>query len=227
MVGGRSRRAEAMAVDGATRAERGLIHLPDGTDIAVRPIRPADAAAHRRLIQRLSDRSRFLRFFHAVRELSAEQTWRFTHVDGIDRFALVALDPERPDEIIAVARYDREPGTDKAEYAIVVEDHWQGRGIGRALTRRLLEAARQRGIRTLYALVLPENTRALEMLRHLDLPVRERCVGGVGHVDVDLALPGGTGSTGVSGVSAAALAGAATASVTFLIGRLVGVTAVG
>src|SRR3712207_7911837 len=55
---------------------------------------------------------------------------------SMNRFALVALDPERPEEIIAVVSFDREGTTDRAEYAAAVEDRWQGKGLGLALTRQ-------------------------------------------------------------------------------------------
>jgi RimJ/RimL family protein N-acetyltransferase len=89
--------------------------------------------------------------------------------------------------LIAVARFDREPGTDRAEYAAVVTDTWQGHGLGLALTRRLIEAARRRGIRTFSALVLPENLRMLNLLRDLGLPERIYHEDGVECVEVALA----------------------------------------
>src|SRR3712207_9223242 len=75
---------------------------------------------------------------------------------SMNRFALVALDPERPEEIIAVVSFDREGSTNRAEYAAAVADSWQGRGLGLALTRRLIEAALKRGIRVFTGVVLPE-----------------------------------------------------------------------
>lgn len=107
--------------------------------------------------------------------------------DGIDRFALVALDPNDPDEIIAVVRFDREKETDKAEYAALVEDSWQGRGLGLPLTHQLIDEARDREIRHFYGLVMPENKRMLRLLRSLDLPERERREGSIKRVEVDLA----------------------------------------
>jgi hypothetical protein len=55
---------------------------------------------------------------------------RFADVDGEDRYALVALDPENPEEIVGVVRYEREVGTDGAEYAALIEDRFQHRGLG-------------------------------------------------------------------------------------------------
>ncbi len=152
----------------------------------MREIRAEDAQALRRLVGRSSERSIELRFFGPMQELSEEKARRFAEVDGKDRFALVALDPEDEDEIVAVVRYEREAGTDGAEYAALVEDRFQGRGLGIGLTRCLIEAARQRGIGRLHALVMPGNRVVLGLLRSLDLPERKRRENGLEHVEIDL-----------------------------------------
>src|SRR5215204_7795595 len=157
-----------MAMNGQT-----MLILGDGTCVPVRRIQAEDAAALQRLVGRSSDRSIELRFFGPLRELSDEMAERFADVDGKDRFALVALDPQDTGEIVAVVRYAREKGTDGAEYAALVEDKFQGRGLGIALTRSLIEAARENGIGRLYAMVMRENAGMLRLLRSLDLPERE------------------------------------------------------
>lgn len=163
-----------------------FLTLKDGTRVPVRPVRAADATALQRLVGRSSARSVELRFFGPLKGLSDEQARRFAEVDGRDRFALVALDPEDPDEIVGVVRYEREAGTDGAEYAALVEDAFQGRGLGRGLTGRLIWAARRNGIRRLYALVMRENRTMLHLLRSLDLPERKRWEDGAEHVEIDL-----------------------------------------
>ena len=137
--------------------DAGTLTLPDGTAVPYRAIRPEDAPALQRFHRSLSKQSVYLRYFAYVRDLSDAQARYFTHLDGVDRFAIVALNPADPETIIAVVRYDREAGTDKAEYAALVTDGWQGQGLGMALTRRLIVAAQQRGIYHLYAIVLSEN----------------------------------------------------------------------
>ena len=164
----------------------GVLTLRDGTWVPVREIRADDAEALRRLVGRSSERSIELRFFGPMKELSAEKARRFAEVDGVDRFALVALDPEDEGEIVAVVRYEREAGTDGAEYAALVEDKFQGRGLGIGLTRHLIEAARERGIRHLHALVMRENRPMLSLLRSLDFPERKRWENGVEHIEIDL-----------------------------------------
>lgn len=160
--------------------------LRDGTCVPVREVRPEDAPALRRLVGRLSERTARLRYFGPMKELSEEKARYFAEVDGRDRFALVALDPDDQREVVAVVRYDRQEGTDKAEYAALVEDRMQGRGLGVGLTRSLIEAARDRGIGHLYALVLPENRGMLRLLRSLDLPENIRWEEGLEHIDISL-----------------------------------------
>ena len=96
------------------------------------------------------------------------------------------LDPNDQDEIIAVVRYDRNPGDEQAEYAAIVEDSWQAHGIGIALTRRLVNVACGNGVQYFYAMVMGKNKRMLELLRHLDLPEQEHVEEGVKHVEVEL-----------------------------------------
>lgn len=163
-----------------------ILALRDGLTVPVREIRPGDATALQGLVARSSDRSVHLRFFGPLKRLSDEQARRFAEVDGRDRFALVALDPVDSEEIVGVVRYEREPGTDAAEYAALVEDRFQDRGLGIGLTRYLIEAARENGLKRLYALVMRENAGMLHLLRSLDLPEHKRWEDGAEHVEIDL-----------------------------------------
>jgi RimJ/RimL family protein N-acetyltransferase len=185
-----------LLVDGAgaplAEADSGSVELLDGTSVAYHAIAPENASALQRFHRRLSQRSIYLRFFAAKPELSDKKAGYFTNVDGINRFALVALDPEREGEIIGVVSFDREGTTERAEYAAEVEDRWQGRGLGIALTRLLIEAALKRGVRTFTGVVLPENTRMLHLLRNLGLPERLRYEDGTDYVEIDLSPPQNT-----------------------------------
>ena len=121
-----------------------------------------------------------------MKELSDEMARYFASTDGADHFGLVALDPQDPNEIIAVVRYARKPANERAEYAALVEDRWQGQGVGASLTHRLIEVARGNGVRFFYAFVKGENRRMLNVLRHLDLPEHERVENGEKIVEVGL-----------------------------------------
>ena len=175
---------------GAPLAEEdsGSVELSDGTLVAYHAIAPENASALQRFHHRLSERSIYLRFFAAKPDLSDREAAYFTNVDRIDRFALVALDPERAEEIIAVVSFDREGNTERAEYAAEVADSWQGRGLGMALSRRLIEAALKRGVRTLVGIVLPQNRKMLHLFKDLGLPERLRYDydDGTDYVEIDL-----------------------------------------
>ena len=181
---------EGLLVDGAgaplAEEDSGSVELPDGTSIAYHAIAPENASALQRFHHRLSERSIYLRFFAAKPELSDRKAGSFTNVDGINRFALVAVDPERPQEIIGVVSFDREGTTERAEYAAAVENRWQGRELGLALTRRLIEAALMRDVRVFTGVLLPENTRMLNLLRDLGLPERMRYEDGIEYVEIEL-----------------------------------------
>ena len=164
----------------------GTLSLPGGVEVPFRLIRPDDVPALQRFHGRLSERSIYLRFFGSLEELPEEKARFFAHVDGVDHLAFVALDPDDPDEIIALVRYDREPGSERAEYAALVEDRWQDHGVGIDLTRRLVDEARDKEVRFFYAMGMGQNTRMLELLRRLDLPEHERVEDGVKHVEVEL-----------------------------------------
>jgi len=167
--------------------DNGLLALPSGGEVPFRVIRPDDALALQRLHGRCSERTIYLRFFGPMKKLSDEKARYFASTDGVDHFGLVALDPQDPNEIIAVARYARQPGDERAEYAALVEDRWQGQGVGADLTRQLIEKARDNGVRSFYALVKGKNKSMLSVLRHLDLPEQERVEEGEKLVEVRLA----------------------------------------
>jgi RimJ/RimL family protein N-acetyltransferase len=169
---------------------QGHLALTDGTVVPIRPVSPRDAPALKRLHGRLGERSIELRFFGPLEELSDEMATYLARAADEYHFALAALEPDGREEIIAVVRYAREAGSERAEYAALVEDRWQGSGLGAAMTDRLIETACDRGIRCLYALVTPENARMLRLLRGLDLPTRTRREGGATCVELDLLCQG-------------------------------------
>ena len=134
--------------------------LADGSTAHVRDIRPDDGDGLRMFHASLSFRSIVLRFFGPHPELSDKEVERFTNVDGADRVALVV---ERAGHMVAVARYDRAPGSDEAEVAFAVQDDFQGRGLGTVLLEHLASIARRYGIRRFIADTLSDNHRMLSV----------------------------------------------------------------
>jgi GNAT superfamily N-acetyltransferase len=91
--------------------------------------------------------------------------------------AIVAVSPDNG--LIAVARYDLDKASNEAEIAIVVQDQWQGKGLGTMLMAELLSYAEAQGIRRFRADVLSENGRMLDMLTRLTQVLTRRTERGV------------------------------------------------
>lgn len=138
--------------------------LRDGSRITLRPIRPDDKLLLARAFDRLSETSRYRRFFTYMKALGEAQLAYLTEIDHHDHEAIIALNSDG--DAVGIARFIRlEPGTPVAEVAIVVIDAWHGRGVARVLLRRLASRARAEGIRQFTAEVKVENPTALDVLR--------------------------------------------------------------
>ena len=133
--------------------------------VATRPVRPADQTLFYRLWGRLSRETVYRRFHAPVRTLPEESVRHLVTVDHDLREAVVAV---VGGEVIGVARYDR-PLDDPsiAEVAVLVEDAWQGMGVGRQLLGELSALAARRGVRRLTATVQPDNAAVLRLVRRL------------------------------------------------------------
>jgi GNAT superfamily N-acetyltransferase len=158
--------------------------LSDGRVAAIRPIRPDDAAALRAFHEHLSQETVYRRFFSAHPHLQAKEIERFTQVDYGQRLALVV---DIDGKLSAVARYDREPGTDRAEIAFVVADALQGHGAGALLLEHLAGAARRRGVACFVAQTLGTNYPMQHVFRHSGFNCVERWVDGVVEVSFPIA----------------------------------------
>jgi len=139
----------------------GYAKLRDGAIVHVRPIRPEDAELERAFVHGLSEQTRYFRFFYRLHELTPAMLARFTQVDYDREMALVAIDDGAKTKagaaFIAVARYTTNPDGESAEFAIVVADAWQGRGVGRIVMLRLIDSAKRRGLSRLEGIVLRAN----------------------------------------------------------------------
>jgi acyl-CoA synthetase (NDP forming)/GNAT superfamily N-acetyltransferase len=159
--------------------------LSDGSAVHLRPIRPEDAPAIVDLHSRMSERTRYLRYFSPYPRIPERDLERFVNVDHVDREAFVTVIGPR---IMAVGRYERlGPDSPDAEVAFVVEDAHQGRGIGSVLLEHLAEAARENGITRFVAEVLPQNGGMLRVFSDFGYQVQRRYEDGVVHLTFPIA----------------------------------------
>lgn len=161
--------------------------LRDGTPIVIRPLLPEDAELLLRGFDKLSPRTRYTRFLQAINHLTKEQVDYLTHVDGYDHLAwgATATDPTTGETVgVAIARSVREPvDAEEAEFAIVVADEWQNRGVGKRLTRVLADKARQAGVARWRATLLATNEAVLRLLAQAGTEVA-RSIDGQGCLEV-------------------------------------------
>jgi acyl-CoA synthetase (NDP forming)/RimJ/RimL family protein N-acetyltransferase len=156
--------------------------LRDGGTAHLRPIRADDADRLRRFYSRLSDETIYFRFFSLLRELSDKDVEKFTHVDHVDRVALIATVGE---EMLGVVRYER-IGPHAAEVAFNIEDAQQGRGVGSVFLEHIAAAARERGISQFVADVLPNNRKMLRVFRDAGYVVQHAMDDGVVRLEFEL-----------------------------------------
>lgn len=152
----------------------GDVALRDGALVHVRPIRPEDAALEQAFVHGLSNETRYYRFFYRMNELTPAMLARFTQVDYDRELALVAMigigsEPA----FVGIARYIANPDATGAEFAVVVADAWQRRGVASVLMRGLIVCARRRGFERLAGTVLRANEPMLEFVRSLGFDVAD------------------------------------------------------
>jgi acyl-CoA synthetase (NDP forming)/GNAT superfamily N-acetyltransferase len=160
--------------------------LSDGTTVHLRQIQPEDAEKIVAMHSRFSERTRYLRYFSPYPRIPERDLRRFVNVDHDAREAFVV---ETGDRILAVGRYERlGPEAADAEVAFVVEDAYQGRGIGSVLLEHLAAAAREAGISRFVAEVLPANSTMLRVFADAGYQIQRQYADGVVHLTFPIAL---------------------------------------
>jgi acetyltransferase len=146
-----------------------------GVRYRVRPIQPEDEPALVQAFSRLTPDDVRMRFFAPLRTLSHEMAARLTQIDYDREMALVLAeerDGKAEPEFVGIVRIAADPDFDKAEFAIIVLSHVQGRGIGRLLMDQIIGYAKSRGIRQVFGDVLAENQRMLNLSRDLGFTLK-------------------------------------------------------
>ena len=128
------------------------------SSVQIRSIEVSDAALIREFVQSLSPETRYLRFMSPLKELSAQMVDRLTRVDHRRDTALIGIvNSDGADRVVGVARYATNDDGDSCDFAIVVADDWQGRGLGSRLLGLLVDTASQRGLKRIGGDVLAIN----------------------------------------------------------------------
>ena len=141
-----------------------------GAAVTLRPLQPEDRDIELAFVSALSPETRHNRLLGGARAITREYIESLVRVDYSRDMAIAATTMLDGETLIGVARYVRDG--DAAEFALVVADAWQGRGIGSRLLAKLIDVARGRGLARLYGDILGTNLPMLQLVRKLGFQLR-------------------------------------------------------
>ena len=137
--------------------------LSDGTPVTLRPIRPEDEPLMVKLHETLSDQSVYFRWLHMIglsQRVAHERLIDICFLDYDREMALVAeyTNPQtQQQEILGVGRLIKAHNANEAEFAVLITDQYQHKGLGTELLRRLIQVGRDEQLQRLTGDILAEN----------------------------------------------------------------------
>jgi len=147
--------------------------LKDGTDVTLRPIRPEDEPIELEFVRGLSTESSRFRFFQIIKDLPHDALVRFCNIDYDREIAFIAEIKEGDHKKeIGVARLILEPNKTHGEFAVVVADEYQAQALGIKLVDMLIGFAREKGVETIYGIIMPENVKMIHLCEKLGFSTR-------------------------------------------------------
>ena len=157
--------AQRLAIRPYPKELEEVLALPNGRKLLLRPIRPEDEPAYRKMFARMTPEDIRMRFFMAKREVSPEMAARLTQIDYDRDMALVLAEPGPAGEsaIYGSVRISADPDGERAEYAISLRSDMSGQGLGPMLMRRIIDYGRRRGLKEIFGTVLRENRPMLKV----------------------------------------------------------------
>jgi len=135
-------------------------------EFLLRPVRPTDAGYIRELVKNMSAESRYFRFMHAVNDLSPRMVVQFTKLDYDRQMAFVAI-PSGMERIVGVSRYTIDSSRVEADFAIAIDDNYQGQGLASNLMRHLIKHATEQDLYRLRGDVLRSNSAMRGLMEYL------------------------------------------------------------
>jgi len=149
--------------------------LRDGTPVLLRPMKPEDEPLVFEFLQKCSDDTLYFRYFRLIKNWTHEMLVRFTQNDYDREIGLMAVgQPPGPEVMMGVSRLVMDAEHQTAEFAIIVADPWQGKGLGPRLVQGAIDIARDQGVKKLFGDVLPQNQPMLDLARRLGFTLKRR-----------------------------------------------------
>ena len=150
-----------------------LWRLKDGRMVLLRPIKPEDEPLWLEMFQNFSEESIRYRFFQIIKDTPHEVRVRYCNIDYDREMAIVAeLTENGRRRIVGVVRVSLEPDRKTGEIAFIVADPWQGLGLGTKMVDYAIEVCRDMGVESLYAIMLPDNKRAINLTKKMGFTLK-------------------------------------------------------
>lgn len=146
--------------------------LKNGQEVLLRPIKPEDEPLWLEMFQSFSEESIRYRFFQMLRDTPHEVRVRYCNIDYDREIAIVAeIVEEGKRKILGVSRVSIETDGKHGETAFIVSDQWQGLGLGTKMVDYTLDIAKEKGVESVYAIMLPDNYRALSLTKKMGFTI--------------------------------------------------------
>jgi acetyltransferase len=144
----------------------------DGRTITLRSITSGDKRIEKELIDGLSVQSGRYRFFHVIKEATEEMVNRFCDIDYKTEVAIIAeYNSNDRKRNVGVVRLFIDHNLQTGEFAILVADSFQDSGLGTKLMQTLIDIGRERGLKSIYGIVLAENNRMLTLAKEFGFSI--------------------------------------------------------
>jgi acetyltransferase len=149
--------------------------MSDGVDVLLRPIRPEDEPLEFEMLSTLSEEALRYRFFQIIKNISHEMLIRFCNIDYDREMAFVGeLKENGKRKIIGIGRLIMDTDFKKGEFAVVVHDNYQRRGLGYKLVDMLIGVAQERNLELIYGYILSDNKGMLKICERFGFTIDPR-----------------------------------------------------
>lgn len=160
--------------------------LSDGTEVLLRPIRPEDEPLEHEMLTSLSEETLRERFFSVIKDITHEMLIRFCNIDYEREMAIVVeIKQAEKRRIVGIGRIIIDPGFKSGQFAALVHDDFQGKGLGYMLLDMLIGIAQEKNLEEIYGIVLTDNKRMLRVCRKLGF-FSTKMPGGISRVTLAL-----------------------------------------
>ncbi|MFA5365308.1 MAG: GNAT family N-acetyltransferase [Candidatus Bathyarchaeia archaeon] len=146
--------------------------MRDGRTVILRPIKPEDEPMWLEMFQNFSEESVRYRFFNIIKDTPHEVRVRYCNIDYDREIGIVAELQNGKRQILGVVRLIAEADGKHGEIAFIVADPWQNLGLGSKMVDYVIEISKEKGLESVYALMLPDNYRAIRLLRKMGFTIQ-------------------------------------------------------